>query len=161
MTHQPSPLHLTSDLMSTFFYDLITRSVYNITFGSKFLHASCIWFPPVVTPYLQETIFTGPQKNSLNLIDLSSINKVSLVKVSFCSNTGSIRDDPYWTSRKNSSELTNSNLLFIVVFKVGGLCVTMFSKDAATVMTFTPYFEGSAPLRLDNDSSFEICYRQV
>jgi hypothetical protein len=41
----------------------------------------------------------------LELIELSSINKVSLVYVSFCSNTGSIRDDPYWTSRKNSLEL--------------------------------------------------------
>ena len=30
---------------------------------------------------------------------------VSLVKVSFGSNTGSIRDDPYWTSWKNSLEL--------------------------------------------------------
>jgi hypothetical protein len=38
--------------------------------------------------------------NSLELIELSSINKVSLVQVSSCSNTGSIRDDPYWTSRK-------------------------------------------------------------
>jgi hypothetical protein len=28
-----------------------------------------------------------------------------LYPVSSCSNTGSIRDDPYWTSRKNSSEL--------------------------------------------------------
>ena len=44
-------------------------------------------------------------KNSLDLIELSSINKVSLVQVSFCSNTGSIRDDPYWISRKNSLEL--------------------------------------------------------
>ena len=42
------------------------------------------------------------RKNSSELIELSSINKVSLVSVSFCSNTGSIRDDPYWTSRKNS-----------------------------------------------------------
>ena len=43
----------------------------------------------------------------LKLIELSSINKVGLVWVSFCSNTGSIRilDDPYWTSRKNSLEL--------------------------------------------------------
>ena len=41
----------------------------------------------------------------LELIELSSINKVSLVWVSFCSNTGSVRDDPYWTSRKNSLEL--------------------------------------------------------
>jgi mitogen-activated protein kinase organizer 1 len=28
-----------------------------------------------------------------------------LVCVSSCSNTGSIRDDPYWTSRENSLEL--------------------------------------------------------
>ena len=45
------------------------------------------------------------RKNSLELIELSSINKVSLVWVSSCSKTGSIRDDPYWTSRKNSLEL--------------------------------------------------------
>ncbi len=38
------------------------------------------------------------RKNSLELIELSSINKVSLVQVFSCSNTGSIRDDPYWTS---------------------------------------------------------------
>ena len=51
-------------------------------------------------------IFTGPlRKNSLELIELSSKDKVSLVWVSFCSNTGSIRDDPHWTSRKNSLEL--------------------------------------------------------
>ncbi len=43
--------------------------------------------------------------NSLELIELSSINKVSLVEVSSCGNTGSIRDDSYWTSRKNSLEL--------------------------------------------------------
>ena len=45
------------------------------------------------------------RKNSLELIQLSSINKVSLVQVSSCSDTGSIRDDSYWTSRKNSLEL--------------------------------------------------------
>ena len=45
------------------------------------------------------------RKNSLELIKLSSINKVSLVQVSSCSNTGSIRDDPYWICRKNSLEL--------------------------------------------------------
>ena len=44
-------------------------------------------------------------KNSLELTELSSVNKVCLVYVSSCSNTGSIRDDPYWTSRKNSLEL--------------------------------------------------------
>ncbi len=35
-----------------------------------------------------------------------SINKVSLAQVFSCGNTGSIRDDAYWTSRKNSLELT-------------------------------------------------------
>ena len=44
-------------------------------------------------------------ENSLELIELSSINKVGLVWVSSCSNTGSIRDDSYWASRKNSLEL--------------------------------------------------------
>ena len=43
-------------------------------------------------------------KNSLELIELSSISNL-VVYVSSCSNTGSIRDDPYWTSRKNSLEL--------------------------------------------------------
>ena len=33
------------------------------------------------------------------------MNEVSLGQVSSCSNTESIRDDPYWTSRKNSLEL--------------------------------------------------------
>ena len=44
-------------------------------------------------------------KNSLEPIELSSINTASLVEVSSCSNTGSIRDDPHWTSRKNSLKL--------------------------------------------------------
>ena len=34
------------------------------------------------------------------------MNEVSLGQVSSCSNTESIRDDPYRTSRKNSLELT-------------------------------------------------------
>ena len=42
---------------------------------------------------------------SLELIEIFSIHKVSLVKVSSCSNTGSIRYDLYWASRKNSLEL--------------------------------------------------------
>ena len=37
--------------------------------------------------------------------ELSSFFKVILVGFSFGSNTGSIRNDPYWTSRKNSLEL--------------------------------------------------------
>ena len=39
------------------------------------------------------------------ILSLSGINESSLVQVSSCSNTGSIRDDPYWTSMKNSLEL--------------------------------------------------------
>jgi hypothetical protein len=51
-------------------------------------------------------ILTGPpRKNSLKLIDLSSINKVSFSLGFLLCNTGSIRGDPYWTSRKNSLEL--------------------------------------------------------
>ena len=38
-------------------------------------------------------------------MELSSINEVSLVKVSSCSKTGSIRDDLYCTSKKNTLEL--------------------------------------------------------
>ena len=41
-------------------------------------------------------------KNSLELIELSSINKVSL---DYVSSTGSTRDDPYLTYGKNSLEL--------------------------------------------------------
>ena len=64
------------------------------------------------------------RKNSLQLIELSSINNVSLVKVSSCSNTGSIRDDPsrpvvvilflYFRGlRKSSSSFTNTLFQFI------------------------------------------------
>ena len=45
------------------------------------------------------------RKNILDVVKPSTINKVSLVNVSFCRNTGSIRDDPYWTSEKKSLEL--------------------------------------------------------
>ena len=45
------------------------------------------------------------RENSLELIELSGINKVSLVLLSSCSYTGSIREDLHWTSRKNSLEL--------------------------------------------------------
>jgi hypothetical protein len=39
------------------------------------------------------------------VIELSSINKVSFVEASSCSDTGSLRDDLYWISRENSLEL--------------------------------------------------------
>jgi hypothetical protein len=54
---------------------------------------------------LRDDSYWTSMENSFELIELSSLNKVSLVKVSSCSNTGSIRDDPSWTSRENSLEL--------------------------------------------------------
>ena len=39
------------------------------------------------------------------MIELFSVNKVSLVLFSSCNNARSIREDPYWASRKNSLEL--------------------------------------------------------
>ena len=54
---------------------------------------------------MKDDSYWTSRKNNFELIDLSSINRVSLVQVSSCSNTGSIRDDPYWTSRKNNLEL--------------------------------------------------------
>ena len=44
-------------------------------------------------------------ENSLELIKLSSINKVGLVLLSSCSNTGPIRDGSYWSFGENSLEL--------------------------------------------------------
>ena len=59
----------------------------------------------VNTGSISDDPFWTSRENSLELIELSSINKVSLVYVSSCSYTRSIRDDPYCTSRKNSLEL--------------------------------------------------------
>ncbi len=36
---------------------------------------------------------------------ITSSEQITTLLVSSCSNTGSIRDDPYWTSRKNTLEL--------------------------------------------------------
>ena len=62
--------------------------------------------PQVISDKI-ESIIDPPCSDgiSLELIKLSSINKVSLVYVSSCINTGSIRDDPQCTSRKNSLDL--------------------------------------------------------
>jgi hypothetical protein len=52
-------------------------------------------------------ILTGSataKENSLKLIELFSVNKVSLGFFLY-SNTGSIRDDPYWICKENSLEL--------------------------------------------------------
>jgi hypothetical protein len=76
---------------------VLTWSYFNISrwwFCSVILHGS-----------IKDDPYCTSRKNSLELIELSSINKVSLVLLSSCSNIGSIRDDPYWTSRDNSLEL--------------------------------------------------------
>ena len=57
------------------------------------------------TVSIRDDPYWTSRKNSLELIELSSINKVSLVQGSFCSNTRSKRDDPHWTSRKKGLEL--------------------------------------------------------
>jgi hypothetical protein len=57
------------------------------------------------TGSIRDDLYWTSKENILELIELSSINKVSLVKVSFWRKTGSVRDDPYWISRKNSLEL--------------------------------------------------------
>ena len=65
-------------------------------------------------------ILTGPLGRivyTLELIEPSSINKVSLVQVSFSSFTASIRDDPYWTCRKNSLELIELSSINTVQFR--------------------------------------------
>jgi hypothetical protein len=50
-------------------------------------------------------ILTGPLGRAVSeMIELSSVNKVSLVKVSSYGNTESIWDDLYGTSRENSLE---------------------------------------------------------
>ena len=55
------------------------------------------------------------------------MNKVSLVQVSCCSNTGSIRDDPYWTSRKNSLELIE---LSSVIYALTRFCLAGILEKA-------------------------------
>ena len=65
--------------------------------------------------------------NSLELIELSSINKVCLVHVFPCSNTGSTRDDPYWASRKNSLKMTElSSINKVSLVKVSSCNIFAF-----------------------------------
>jgi hypothetical protein len=65
--------------------------------------------------------------NSLKQIELSSINKVGLVSVSSCSNTGSIRDCFYCSSRENSLELTELSS----INKVGLVSVSSCSNTGS------------------------------
>ena len=66
-------------------------------------------------------IFHWSSKEGQLRADRASINKVSLVWASSCSNTGSIRDYPYWTSRKNSLELIELSSINKVKFSLGFL----------------------------------------
>ena len=60
------------------------------------------------------------------------MNKVSLFKVSSCSKTELIRDEPYWTSRKNSLELIElSSINKVSLFKVSSCSKTELIRDDA------------------------------
>ncbi len=82
------------------------------------------------TGSIRDDTYWTSRKNSLELIELSSINKVSLVKVSSCSNTGSITDDPYSTSRKNSLELIELSSIYKVSLVKGQ---TLFNDPYVSV----------------------------
>ena len=62
-------------------------------------------FSSVATLHQYDDSYWTSRRNSLELIELTRINKVSLVLVSCCSNNGLIKDDPNLTSGKNSLEL--------------------------------------------------------
>jgi hypothetical protein len=62
------------------------------------------------------------------MIELSSINKISLVLVSSCSNTGSIRDDPYWTSRENSLELIELSSINKISLVLVSFCIVTLDQ---------------------------------
>ena len=54
------------------------------------------------------------------------------ILVSCCSNTGSIRDDPYWTSRENSLELielSSINIVSLVLVYVSSCSNTGSTRD--------------------------------
>ena len=64
-------------------------------------------------------------------MELFSINKASLVWVSSGSNTGSIRDDPYWTSRKTSLELIELSTMWDATIRFFGLdFLAITSRDS-------------------------------
>ncbi len=73
--------------------------VYNRSFVSKTV------LLVVVTSGQRENIASIRKVRVLLIHDLLLLAKVSLFRVLSRSNTVSIRDDPYWTSRKNSLEL--------------------------------------------------------
>ncbi|CAH3176358.1 unnamed protein product, partial [Porites evermanni] len=44
--------------------------------------------------------------------------------------------------------------------KVGAVCADMLTKDSAAIITITPYYIGAAPVRLENCTELELCYKQ-
>ena len=73
------------------------------------LYPETLW-----TFYFRDYDLLNLQYVSLTVQNRKSIVSLVLVQVSSCSNTGSIRDDPYWTSRKNSLELIELSSINIV-----------------------------------------------
>ena len=67
------------------------------------------------SPLVEDAFAVPPDDASLHIprLEVDSLpenirrfdNSLVLVSISSYSNTGSIRDDPYWTSRENSLEL--------------------------------------------------------
>ena len=59
--------------------------------------------------------YSTSREKSSELIELSSIEEVSLVQVSSCINTGSTRDSSCWISRKNSLELAELSDIYLLI----------------------------------------------
>ena len=97
--YQPGNCSSNLDYLSSF---QITK-MYSV--GKDFDRVNVNGFEYVFYTVIRDGSYWISKENSLEGIELSSINKVSLVYVSSCNSTGSIRDDRYWTSRENSLEL--------------------------------------------------------
>ena len=63
-----------------------------------YISSTSTYLPCNNTGSIRDDPYWTSRKNSLELIELSSKNKVSLVQVFSCSNTGSVRHDHYLIS---------------------------------------------------------------
>ena len=80
---------------------------------------SLVKFPPVDTGSIRDDPYLTCGKNSLELIELSSINNVSLVQISFCSNARSMRDEKAIQHKKSQFTLFSySRDIFPVTLKM-------------------------------------------
>ena len=75
------------------------------TAGQFYNFIECLVSSCSNTGSIRDDPYWTSRKNSFELIEPSSINKFSLVQVSFSGNAGSTEYDPFWASRKNSFEL--------------------------------------------------------